>query len=280
MDLLLCVVKPYRGSCMKNITLAFVTDIHAGKLIEHRPGQEAIGLLSSFISIIQERDIDAVIELGDRVNNEDHDRDLQNLNAVRDKFTSLKVPRYSILGNHDMHYLSKDENKEILSLPALYYSVNIGGFTCLFLDTADPIWGHCGGTVSKQQLDWLTSEVQKDNRPKLVFGHHPATVQNQTGNPFFVDIPGEETLKNYAQVQHVLENGKHVIGYFNGHVHWFHVCRVRQIPYVSLPSLLESYPEKEHAPGRYTLAEFSEDGIIDLSFHTIHPRRTIGRIVL
>jgi len=63
-------------------------------------------------------------------------------------------------------------------------------------------------------------------------------------------------------------------------VHWFYLSKDGQIPYISMPSLLEAYPEKENAPGRYSLAEISVDGSIDISFHTINPPRTIGRIIM
>lgn len=265
---------------MKKITLAFVADIHAGELLECRPGREATGLLESFVSITNTRKIDAVIELGDRINNASHEQDFANLQSVGSILKKLHSPWHSVLGNHDIQYLSKAENKEILGLPANYYSKQIMDFSCIFLDTADPIWGHCGGSVSKKQLEWLESELMKDARPKLVFGHHPIIKQNQTGNPFFVDIPGEDTLANNDEIRSIMKKGRNVVAYCNGHVHWFYCGKDGNIPYLSIPSLLESYPEKENAPGRFALAEISIDGSMDMSFHTINPPRTIGRIIL
>lgn len=265
---------------MEKIKLAFVADIHLGELIEYRPGSEAVGLLESFVSIVNAKAIDAVIELGDRVNNACHDQDRNNLQTVANILNKLDCPLFSVLGNHDIQYISKAENKKILRLPSNYYSKQILDFTCIFLDTADPIWGHCGGTISATQLKWLDLELAKDNRPKLIFGHHPLIKQNQTGNPFFVDIPGEEVLRNHEETKNIINKGNNIIACFNGHVHWFYVSKEAKIPYFSIPSLLEAYPEKKNAPGRYVLAEISIDGSIDMSFHTINPSRTTGRIII
>lgn len=263
---------------METIRLALVTDIHAGKLIECRPGEEAIGLLDQFVSFVNGKQVDAVIELGDRVNNANHDDDMKNLKAVVESLSALHCPWYSVIGNHDVHYLSKGENLKALDIQAPYHVVRLKGFTCIFLDTTDPIWGHCGGAMSETQLHWLERELSKDTTVKLVFGHHPLTDQNQDGNPFFVPLPGEDTIRDNAMVRHILQNGNNVLAYFDGHVHWFYACKDQGIAFVSVPSLLEAYPVKEQAPGRFVIAEISSDGTMDLGFHTLRPQRTLGRI--
>lgn len=266
---------------MKNsITLAFVTDIHAGELIEYRPGKEALGLLGRFVEHINGLDVDAVIELGDRVNNVDGSHDYAVQEQVQEVLCHLAPPRFSLSGNHDVHYVTKEDNQQITGMPSSYYSSIVSNFRLIFIDTADPVQGHCGGYVSAPQLDWLKGEVAMDTLPTLVFGHHPIIDQNQEGNPFFVDLPGEEKIGNSGEVLEILLNGKNVKAYFNGHVHWFYASREQSIRSFSIPSLLESYPLKEHAPGRYALATISHEGMVDLSLHTLCPMRTLGRIVL
>ncbi len=266
---------------MKNsITLAFVTDIHAGDLIEYRPGKEALGLLEKFVEHINGLEVDAVIELGDRVNNVDGPHDYSMQEQVQDVLRHLSPPRFSLSGNHDVHYVTKEDSQRIAGMPSSFYSSIVSNFRLIFIDTADPVQGHCGGYVSAPQLDWLKGEVSMDTLPTLVFGHHPITAQNQDGNPFFVNLPGEEKIGNSEEVLEILLNGNNVKAYFNGHVHWFYVSVEQSIRSFSIPSLLESYPLKEHAPGRYALATISHEGMVDLSLHTLSPMRTLGRIVL
>lgn len=262
------------------IMLAFVTDVHAGGLIEYRPGKEALGLLTRFVEHTNGLNVDAVIELGDRVNNLDRQHDYTIQEQVQEVLQRLIAPRYSVLGNHDVHYATKDDNLHIMGMQSSWYSSMISGFRLIFIDTADPVQGHCGGYVSKRQLDWLSAQVSMDTSPKLVFGHHPITTQNQDGNPFFGSLPGEEKIANNDEVLDVLHGNHNVLAYFNGHVHWFYASLERSVRSFSIPSLLESYPLKENAPGRYAIATVTREGIVDLSLHTLNPMRTLGRIVL
>jgi len=266
-------------SSSSTLRVAFITDIHLGGLIECRPGEEAMGLLASFVSTINNcLHPDIVIEMGDRVNNFDSSADLKNLKTVVTLLGGLHVPRFSIFGNHDVHYLGKNETMRILGIPSPYYSKIVNGFKLIFMDTTDPVVDECGGMVSKKQLNWLDNEVTCDDLPKIVIGHHPIAIQNQNGNPFFVHLPGQQYVSNWNEVQTILRKGKKVIAYFNGHVHWFYSQKINGISFFSMSSLLESWPEKSHAPGNFGFAIVKSDGHLDISYHSLAPARVLGRV--
>lgn len=187
------------------------------------------------------------------------------------------VPVYSLLGNHDRHYLSLEENETILGIKSPYRSVLVKGFRLVFLNTADPVVLDCGGHVSDGQKAWLEREVGAGCEPKLVFGHHAIQIQNQEGNPFFADIRGQEYVDNRADVQKVLEAGSRVLAYCNGHVHWNHFAVKDNIVYASVASLAEAYPEFSHAPGRYSEMTVTQNGHIELLSCMLSPHRALGR---
>ena len=260
--------------------IAFVSDIHSGpETVECRPGREALPLLERFIDIAREERADAIIDLGDRVNNTDHAADLGNLEAVASAFASSGIKAYHVIGNHDVHFLTTDDNVRVLGLPAPYYSAVLDGFRLIFLDTSEVLEGGRGG-ISSAQMDWLASELsQDDGLVPLVFSHHPLCLQDQRGNPFFVNHPDEYSVAERDLIADIIGRGR-VPVCFSGHTHWMYTCRADGTSFLCLPSLLESYPVLSPAPGRFCIADVSEDGMVDISEEMLVPRRTLGRHIL
>ena len=260
---------------MNSITFLLVSDIHSGPLIECRPGEESQGLLEQLLQVEQ---AGTILELGDRVNNHSHAEDLANAEQVRTLFRKSGREVYHILGNHDLKYLSLEENRIAVSNYLPYYSRLIAGYHFIFLNTSDPVMRTCMGHVSREQLDWLGEEL--DAHPgclKIVCGHHPFHPQHMDGNPFFTRIPGEELIQNGEELQQILMQHDEVICYLNGHVHWFYAATVKNLACVSVPSFIEQYPQKQNAAGRYCVLSL-EGRHLEITYKTINPRRVLGRI--
>ena len=257
------------------IRIAFVSDIHSGpETVECRPGKEALPLLRQFSEEVRSMKADIVIDLGDRINNTSHDADLENLKAVAAEFRTMAVPSYHVIGNHDVHFISPDENMAVLALPGLYYSVSFRGFRLIFLDTAELLKGGMGG-ISDEQKEWLADELSRADGFPLIFSHHPLCIQDQRGNPFFVSDPDGYSVAGREDLTALISKSKAIC--FSGHTHWMYTCVEDNVPFLSLPSLLESYPVKEGAPGRFCIADIDEDGTVNLSEEMLRPRRTLGR---
>lgn len=257
--------------------IAIVTDIHKGGLIECRPGAEANGLLNKFLDVCKERNVDLILELGDRVNNHSNTSDISNLKDVIKTFDTVDIPVLHAFGNHDVHYMSKSENMDLLKMDAPYYTKIIGDYEFIVIDTADPVYDDCGGTISDEQGKWFENELLKAEKPVIVVSHHPLYDQEQDGNPFFVPLPGQyKVVNNQKYIDMIVDSGK-VKACFNGHVHWMYATLRKDTVLVSVPSLLENYPLKAGAPGAFAIVDMDEFGRIVTSFETLNPRRTIGK---
>ena len=261
------------------LRIALISDIHHNKAtIEYRPGNEAMKLIPAFIGEAEEENADIIIELGDRIGNASHDEDLMHLKEVAGAFSKSRIPVLHALGNHDLHFLSEAENLDILGMESPYYAISICGYRLIVLNTAEPT-GNSSIMPGDAQIEWLADEIEKATEKVIVFSHHPLIQQDQKGNPFFVDNPNGYKITDEARLQAILLANPKVIASINGHVHWNYCTEKDGIPFISVPSLIESYPETTNAPGQYIIAEINDDDL-DISLNTLVPKRTSGRILL
>ena len=261
------------------LRIALISDIHHNKeTIEYRPGNEAMRLIPAFIEEAQAWNADVIIELGDRIGNASHDEDLRHLEDVASSFRKSGIPVLHALGNHDLHFLSEAENIDILGMKSSYYAISLNGYRLIILNTAEAT-GSNSIMPSDTQIEWLSDEIEAAKEKVIVFSHHPLITQDQEGNPFFVDNPEGYKITDESRLQDLMLGNSKVIASINGHVHWSYCTEKKRMPFISVPSLIESYPETINAPGSYMLADVNE-GNLDISLNTLVPRRTLGRIVL
>ncbi|MBQ9494383.1 MAG: metallophosphoesterase [Treponema sp.] len=265
---------------VRALDLTLVGDIHFGKLNDYRQGEEAEPLLRKLVEKVNNSKCDAVIELGDRINTENSESDKAHLATVRQLFSACNVPVYSVLGNHDVQNLLPEDNLDKDQMPSFMYTIEMNGFTCIFLNTCDPIVMDWGGHVSAPQLEWLKKAVSKDDSPKLVFGHHALSCQPQTGNPILEkeNLIGRENIGNSDEVLRILHQDSHVIAYINGHVHWMNFSSDKGIACISVPSLTEAYLNSAGASGKYCTLHVDENGRIDIIYYSLKPECALGRV--
>ncbi len=265
---------------MNSIKLILVGDIHYGVDDKCRPGSEVGGLMEKFTALLNdELRPDAVIDLGDRINNVDHDEDCKHLQYILDIFDKkLNMPVFHVLGNHDTVYMSKQDSTQVIGHEASWNSFIYRGFKFILLDTVDPMIDNCGGTVGDKQLAWLKDRMAEDNVPKLVFGHHPIDDQTMRENTTFIDSDMHlNFVDNKSEVRNTLENGRNFILYGNGHMHWFSFVSSPKGIFITAPSLTEAYPEHNNAPGSFLELDVYTNGKVEACVHTLQPRRVLGR---
>ena len=103
-------------SRLEDITFGVVADVHEDML------PDIVERVDAFLSTAQAHSADFVIQLGDFCRSR----------AVHDKFwdtwNKYPMPKYHVLGNHDMDLDSKPEIMKAWGMPSNYYSFDVNGF--------------------------------------------------------------------------------------------------------------------------------------------------------
>ncbi|MFM9974820.1 MAG: metallophosphoesterase, partial [Beijerinckiaceae bacterium] len=89
-----------------SLKIAIVTDIHHGQDSEGKKGASALPLMADFAAFVAQAKPDLVLDLGDRISDEDPQTDVvleQDINAAFAPIRAL-APVYHLCGNHDRDF--------------------------------------------------------------------------------------------------------------------------------------------------------------------------------
>jgi len=259
------------------LEIILISDIHLGPNTSTRPGEEAPDLLDKFINKCNlQFQPDFVIELGDRVNNFSHEVDLESTSVVKEKFKKIKFKKIHILGNHDLHFLTVEENQKLFGNNICNSATIINGYKLITLNSQDPVIEGVGGHIGEKQLNWLETELKKDSIPTILLCHHPIDDQSISENPHFIKFPTFAFVENKSNISQVINKFPNIIAFINGHVHWINTS-VNRFPYISVPSFIEAWPEKSSAPGMFTKITIKKNSFIESTFYSLNPEKIIGK---
>lgn len=256
---------------METLKLAIVTDIHHGPTRYTKQGAAALPLLETVRDRIAASDTDLVVDLGDRISNVDHDTDAGLMRDVMSVFAGVTGARAHLLGNHDMHYLSRAENEAILGRPLGSLSQDMKGRHLVFwqIDLSGrfpdrPI-------PSDADLDWLRRDLANTTLPSVIFTHVPLDGEAMTGNYYFQNNTASATLRHTQAAREIIEASGKVILCVAGHVHRNHNTTIDGIRYLTVQSLAESYTTEGAASGAW--ADIEIDDQIRWTVHGGDPMR-------
>ena len=145
------------------MSLALCTDIHQD-IMHDGPRR-----LQSFVDAARRSRVDMAVQLGDFCQPTVANRAFLNI------WLGLDVPRYSVLGNHDMDGgFTRQQAVDYMSMPQRYYSFERKGWHCVVLDGNDPSdpprSGYACG-IATDQIDWLRHDLQGTSLPVIIFIH-------------------------------------------------------------------------------------------------------------
>ncbi len=202
------------------------------------------------------RDVDVVIQLGDLINvTGDAVQDEKNISRMQALLKELKVPCYSVLGNHDVETAPK--KRFLPEHPEGYYTFEVGKFRFIVLDgnyisTGESYevteWRWTDTWIPEGQLAWLERTLQETAGPAIVLCHQ--NLDDRGDDPHLIG--------NASQVRALLEKSGKVAAVLQGHCHRGCFSRVNGIPYYTFRALCE----KENVP--CAIVSLMDDGSVQV----------------
>jgi len=264
-----------RKDILKVITLA---DIHIGSNLSTSFGRQGFETLSKFVEIINRYfKPNCVIELGDRVASLDLEEDKSNSIKLRNILENIHAPVFYLLGNHDIEEMTVKENEEIYNCSFANRIEYINGFRLMLLNAQDPVVEKIGGSISEEQIKWIRSKLIIKNAPTLVFSHQAIDDQEIISNINFFKIPKLAFVRNKETLRDIFNSSQNVLAVINGHLHWSNIWIKFNVPYISVPSFIETWGKNKKIPGAFSEIIIRSDGI-DISFYIINPFLRLSRV--
>jgi Icc protein len=236
-----------------DLVLAVVTDLHFGPEVRYegklrKMSHLAGALTSDFVRLMNdETRPDLVVNLGDDIEDESRETDLDRYGACQAILRRSTVPLVNVAGNHDLIHLNRDDLNRFWGRSGpLYYSLDVRGWHLVILHTIER--QGVDVRIPEPQLEWLRADLAATSHPTLVLMHHSASDQTLDDSRWWPGRSHLALVKERAELRSIFERSGRVRLVINGHLHWNHFDVMSGIPYVTVQSLIENVDED--APGR------------------------------
>jgi hypothetical protein len=259
------------------LAFGMVTDAHYAD--EEPKGsrnyRESLVKMSEFVNLMNDKEVNFIIELGDLKDQGEpgtEESTLNYLDAIEKIFGQFKGPRYHVLGNHDVDSISKEqflsrvENTGI-DKQSKYYSFDFRGVHLVVLDAnysadgSDYDRGNFDWTdthIPLKQLNWIKKDLASSKSPVIVFVHQQLDVSGSTG------------VKNGTDIRQLLKDSRKVLAVFQGHQHAGYYSLIDGIHYYTLEAMVEGKGVDNNS---YAIVEVFEDNSIVVTGY----RKAVGR---
>lgn len=235
------------------LRIGIVTDVHFGPDSAWVHGTVAPSALAQSLEQLKTRDIQGLVDLGDRLTDESPEIDMRRLQMLAGIFAEAGVRTEHLRGNHDL--LSPGVHQRLLGGSVESRSVEVSGWHLVFLDSFD---GSIEGALTAATLEWLAADLSRADLPAVVFSHQPLDGQPLAGNPIFeADLAAHAHPKGHEAAREILRTTGDVRMAVNGHTHWNHVVWLDGLPYVTVQSLVARTSSGEPA-GACAILELGE----------------------
>ena len=140
--------------------------------------------LQVFVSEMNEKDVDFIIQLGDFCQPQEYNETFMGI------WNSFEGPKFHVLGNHDMDNdtddgYTREYAKTYLNMPAQYYSFDVIGYHFIVLDgndRTDPPQPGYAHFIGEEQKEWLVRDLAASRLPVVIFSHQSLEDENSVGN--------------------------------------------------------------------------------------------------
>jgi len=231
--------------------------------------------LRACIDTFNDRELPMVVNLGDLIDTEeDSEMELASLAAMCATYARFQGERHTVLGNHDLETLTKQEFFRALRFShcsveghATYYSFDRNGIHFVVLDGnfhRDGTDFACGdfrwddAWSSEAQIAWLASDLRatRDKRT-IVFCHEELVPDPRTPG----DKPNPYVVHNAAPVRSILERAGTVWAVIQAHYHPGMRTIRNGIPYIGIRAMVEGAGQENNA---YAIVSLYADGAMSV----------------
>lgn len=263
-----------------DLRLAIVTDIHHGTPKLTKRGDRALDLLDRFLDFCADWGPDIIVEMGDRINDQDRETDRRLLAEVAAKFSGLNTPRAHLDGNHDSDFLLPEDNAAALGAVG-HASRDLNGYHIVFWNASTKIPRPEPFRASPADLEWLAADLAAADLPSIVFSHVPVSGASMIGNYWFQNKPQHATYPNAVEVRAIIEESGRVVLCVAGHVHWNSLHQAGGVPHITIQSLTESFTTGGEPAGAWATLEIGGGEIRWQTYgldpiHMVLPLRSFG----
>lgn len=188
--------------------------------------------IDDILTHAQKRNLDFIVSLGDLCKPVDINQKLL------EKFNSLGVPFYNVIGNHETDDCQLDDILEFFSVKRPYYSVVCNGYKLIFMNTCylkkderEEVYykrnfeqnSAIYPIVPSEEIKWLQDEL-KDEMKCIIFSHHS-----------FINDFAKRGVYNRTDIRKLFK-GKPVLLCMNGHDHGDSYSHVDGVSYYTVNS--------------------------------------------
>jgi alkaline phosphatase len=244
------------------LTVGLITDLHhadkppAGS----RYYRQTLGKFAEAAQRFAIEKPDFVVELGDLIDAADSvETELGYLETINQQFASVCDERHYVLGNHCVDTLTKAEFLGHVGQSESYYSFDQSGFHFIVLDSCfrrdgEPYqrknFDWTDANIPTAELRWLAADLELTNDPVIVFAHQR------------LDVTGQHSVHNAAEVRRLLEKSDKVFAVFQGHSHQNDVQEINGIHYCTLVAMIEGSGSQNSG---YAVLDIHRDGTLRLT---------------
>jgi len=261
----------------KDIKFVHITDTHVTFTGKNGTAlfEESFAIFRDVIGQVNKMDdIDFILFGGDNINNTDPGT--KGFDAFMNIMSSVRIPYFAQFGNREVSpippgiALSKKQYADKMKghgLDTGRYSWSVSpvpGLRILGLDTT--IEGHDNGEIPAEELNWIKEEIAiHPNDMIITLSHH--LLLPTWGNRNIPKWKKKYLLKNYQEVNVVLDAAPQVKACLMGHHHVSKIQKVNGLHYIASPAAVQ-YP---HAFRTITIGSNEAR----LQFHQIRDQRII-----
>lgn len=249
---------------MNSLTLALITDIHYGRNDETKRGEQALELLDSTLEKIRLLKPDLLVDLGDRIVDQDIETDQKLSEAVACRFREIVTPHVHLLGNHDLENLSLPFHESVLQSVMTHSCIQLNGWHLIFWQV-DARYRGGNLMIPQEDLAWLKRELTHTPYPAVLFTHVPLDSGSMQGNYYFQEHPeGRAEYYNTNIARKMVTESESVVLTVSGHAHWNQLNTIDGVHFITLQSLIETFTTHPEPAGTWATLELGSSIILDV----------------